>query len=96
MSYCLLKLRQICLIYCLQYYLCGAEIYLIKLFKILFLEVLIVKNQLMNEQILKAQLKLVQLNELLMMLKEEEHTYLTGDIEKVNYDLQVILERMSP
>lgn len=53
-------------------------------------------SQLMNEQILKAQLKLVQLNELLMMLKEEEHTYLTGDVEKVNYDLQVILERMSP
>ncbi|WP_171194746.1 hypothetical protein [Acinetobacter sp. A47] len=49
-----------------------------------------------NEEILKAQDKLVQLNDLLTMLKEKDHSYLAGDIEKVNYDLEIILERMRP
>ena len=48
-----------------------------------------------NEEILKAQLKLVKLNELLMMLKEHEHSYMIGDLEKLNYDLEVILERFT-
>lgn len=52
----------------------------------------------MNEELMKAQLKLVQLNELLMLIKEQEmdKNYFIGDIEKLNHDLQIILDRMSP
>ncbi|WP_198078283.1 hypothetical protein [Acinetobacter calcoaceticus] len=52
----------------------------------------------MNEELMKAQLKLVELNEWIMLIKSNEldHSYLTGDIEKVNHDLEIILERFRP
>ncbi|EPF77303.1 hypothetical protein GCM10025882_15210 [Acinetobacter gyllenbergii] len=52
----------------------------------------------MNEELMKAQLKLVELNEWLMLIKSAEldHSYLTGDIEKVNHELEIILERFRP
>ncbi|ENV09278.1 hypothetical protein F966_01934 [Acinetobacter higginsii] len=52
----------------------------------------------MNEELMKAQLKLVELNELLMLIKSAEldHSYFIGDIQKLNYDLDIILERFKP
>lgn len=70
-----------------------AKILLIKLVKLLFLEGIVV-----NEELMKAQLKLVELNEWLMLIKSDEldHSYLTGDIEKVNHELEIILDRFRP
>ncbi len=70
-----------------------AKITFMKLVKLLFLEEFI-----MNEELMKAQLKLVELNEWIMLIKSNEldHSYLTGDIEKVNHDLEIILERFRP
>lgn len=66
---------------------------LIKLVKLLFLEEIV-----MNEEVMKAQLKLVELNELLMLIKSAEldHSYFIGDIQKLNYDIDIILERFRP
>jgi len=52
----------------------------------------------MSEELMKAQLKLVELNELLMLIKSAEldHSYFIGDIKKLNYDLDIILERFKP
>jgi hypothetical protein len=55
-----------------------------------------VKN--MKEELLKAELKLVELNQLLVLIKSAEldRSLFIGDIEKLNYDLEMILERFRP